>query len=129
VAIDVTYQILVDKLREAVADRGGDYVYKPPGSADECLNWHQDTDTPGCIVGYVFHALGVSGNALSQYAGAASAFLTRNLALDGIIKLPDSEAHRSLISTLLYAVQTEQDTPGTSWGEAVDRAITATADA
>jgi len=76
----------------------------------------------------VFHALGVSGNALSQYAGAASSFLTRNLELDGIIKLPDSEAHRSLISMLLYTVQTEQDT-GTSWGRAVDGAITAIADA
>jgi hypothetical protein len=127
-AIDVTYQILVDKLREAVANRGGDYVYQPPGPTGECFNWHQDTDTPGCIVGYVFHALGVSGNVLLKHARASSAPLTHALEIEGIIKLPNFEAHRTLILTLLYAVQTAQDTR-TCWGEAVNRAITAIADA
>ena len=63
----VTLQDVNNMMNDALAARGTDYIY--PAVIDEwggrsCRYWHPETDSPGCIVGFVFHRLGASRETL-----------------------------------------------------------------
>lgn len=122
----VTYQRVVNALHAAVVDRGEDFVYTPPEGAPTgaCLNWHEDVDKPGCIVGYVLHSLGATKEQLAgknpvdseaTYAITASNTI-HNLETEHGWVLGDE------IATLLTQVQKFQDV-GEPWGEAVRKGI------
>jgi hypothetical protein len=127
----VTYQQVVDALHAAVAARGEDYVYMPPEGAQigVCLNWHENVDKPGCIVGYVLHSLGATKEQLkgSNYLGNPNPYaVTAGSTIQALENQHDwiLEDRDKIASVLMY-VQGLQDM-GTPWGEAVRKGIAVT---
>ncbi|RPJ30105.1 MAG: hypothetical protein EHM35_12890 [Planctomycetaceae bacterium] len=119
--IEVTYQMIVDGLHQAVRERGADYVYRTPPGAQVCLYWHPEAGEPGCIVGYVFHNLGVSKDYLILCNPSGAPQLIAWLVDWGVISFPN-EAEKILVSSLLTRVQSRQDEPK-PWGDAVYGAL------
>ena len=120
--IEVTYDKIVAKLHEAVANRGADYVYDP-GDTSYCRNWHNDTNTPGCIVGYVYHSLGIGGDILAVNPSRIATTLTADLVTDGLIRFPNQK-EEGRVARLLFAAQNAQDNL-VPWGSAVQDALEA----
>jgi hypothetical protein len=54
----------VQAVRDAVAERGKDYVYSSPDDYGNCKYWHEKNEQPGCLFGLALHKLGVSGEDL-----------------------------------------------------------------
>jgi hypothetical protein len=114
---ELTLERVNQLLDQAVAERGADYVYvRPQASADRrCLYSHGDS--PGCIVGYVLHKLGVPLITLAQYEGMPAREI---LPVLGLVPFdPDLRtAEQTEIVFLLNRVQHAQDRHQT-WGYAV----------
>lgn len=114
--IKLTLERTKELLAEAVALKGAGYIYTHPDgwvAADgdnpaSCRYVHDDQ--PGCIVGHVLHAAGVSLEALSEYEGQGAQDPAYQLAgaTDGAARLLDF-------------AQDHQDR-GVPWGEAVRQA-------
>lgn len=119
--IELSLDKAKELLAEAVALKGEDYVYTTPdgmqGSEDYqpyCLYVHDDQ--PGCIVGHVLHAAGVSLPVLLAEETNDAEGALRNLARENTLNYEDG------VSQLLQDVQGAQD-KGTPWGEAVREAL------
>lgn len=108
----------LDLLEQAVAERGADYI--DTDAKGSCTYLHYDTNTPGCIVGTVFHAAGLPIERLEAMdkLGSLMCISPKMLKVSYDIDITE-EAH-----ALLRTAQSEQDS-GTAWGLAVDRAIAA----
>lgn len=113
--INLTLDYTEELLRQAVADRGEDFVYEKPDGSNQCMYVH--SDGPGCIVGYVLHAAGVSLEALSEHEGTYASNLIYYLLGEEIIDSADREA-----TGLLDDIQDRQDA-GVPWGDAVGRSL------
>jgi hypothetical protein len=123
----VTYLQVVNALHAAVTDRGGDYVYEPVGSITACRNWHEETDEPGCIVGYVLHSLGAAKEQLAgQGLGGIQIEEPYSIAAGTTMAALECAGwtfkDRDKVLYLLSTVQSRQDRH-VSWGEAVARGI------
>lgn len=114
-AINLTLDYTKELLRQAVADRGEDFVYEKPEGAEQCMYVHEDG--PGCIVGYVLHAAGVPLEALNEHENTYASKMVRYLLDEEIIDSADEWA-----MDLLNTVQDRQDN-GVSWGLAVGRSL------
>ena len=79
----------LELLREAVDERGGDYIYLPPGAPDDqgCLYAHDDG--PGCGVGLALYRYGATLDDLKVMDGQgviqdAYAFLSFDVTEDAL---------------------------------------------
>lgn len=102
-----------DALKECIAERGEDFVYRKPMNSLKCLYIHRnddDTTTPGCGVGMALLKLGVPESA---FIGSISQNFApvQDLYLEGF-KLTDDALH------YLSTFQNEQDCMAT-WGESL----------
>lgn len=104
-------------LDEAVAEKGADFVYVPPGytladvgniDASECKYVHGNQC--GCLVGEVFHRAGASLQSLHRVEGLAPSEPELQNRIGVQVDAVTGE--------LLCAVQAKQDS-GAPWGEAV----------
>lgn len=127
--IKLDYALAVSLLRQAVEDRGADYVYTGPdderSSGDDipCRYAHHGPDgelTPGCIVGYVLHAAGAPLRELHQYEGQHAAALLGGLRAARLIEITDRDLER--VNDLLGRAQRHQDR-GVPWGAALRLAL------
>ena len=95
-------------LARAVAEKGEDYVYQPPeGRQRRCLYVHPDS--PGCIVGHVFHYLGVAPEVLARYEGSHAGLVASRLT--GV-------SPENPVAIALTVAQDAQDA-GEPWGRAL----------
>lgn len=108
--VDRTLQLL----REAVAEKGPDFVYKdlsgtPADSFAECRYVHGDE--PGCLVGNVLFRHGIPLVRMQDFEGEGAGRVVRELV----------DTYESPAPSVLVAAQETQDSGGT-WGEALDNA-------
>lgn len=108
----------IELLREAVTERGNDFVYSPPGRTTVCKYVHVDgEDVAGCGVGLALHKGGVSLDVLKTLDGIGassgiSAWGVNNKLRDGDVELTEDAA------SVLRSFQTRQDMRE-SWGVAL----------
>jgi hypothetical protein len=117
----------LDLLNQAITQRGSDYVYERPDDGLTCFYWHQEGDTPGCIVGLALHLAGVERETLrkadtipprgASHSGTTIASVVARgvLANDGVTLTPGAVS-------LLNQVQARQDDNET-WGDAVKHGV------
>lgn len=122
----------IDLLNQAVEQRGNGYRYERPGDGLTCFYWHQESNTPGCIVGLALHLAGAERETLRKadivppkgttHSGTTIASVVARgvLANDGITLTAKAVS-------LLNIVQSRQDDNET-WGDAVKRGINDTED-
>lgn len=114
--INLTYERTKELLKEAVAERGADYVDPDASRPTLCRNVHTAEDgktlVPGCIVGWVLHKAGVSLELLEENNMAAASSVLCELKEAGVLGYEVTALH------LLNRIQGLQD-GGVSWGEAV----------
>lgn len=120
--ITLTFEKTKQLLREAVAEKGEDYVYKNPSTqyshaACEYTHTVEGKTTPGCLVGNVLYRAGVPLKELTLREGSAYN-LFPTLEQDRIISF-DEKA-----SWLLKEAQRRQDN-GWTWGDSESLAIEA----
>lgn len=117
-----TVEQLTAAMREAVAERGADFVY-PKGQAGWTYNQYgvslcryvrSDVEEPACLIGVVLHKLGVSLGQLSGFEGDNSYAVVPAL-------FPDSPL---FLERALAAAQSAQDN-GRTWGVALQRFLEA----
>jgi hypothetical protein len=116
--VHLTLDLAKQLVERAIAEKGEDYVYLPPGGrvGEPCLNWHLQPDgqmVPGCIVGHVWHYLGFTNEDTGQ--GDAKHVL-------GYLEGYDHLTYTEDAADFLYAVQDQQDR-GVPWGEAYKEAL------
>jgi len=121
--IALSVESVAEALREAVEEKGADYVYTNEAgevanleNAVEIQCQYVHTDKPGCIVGNVLHRLGVPLYVLSDYETRPARSVVESLSGRGIL-----EFERKALDMLRYA-QSYQDN-GNSWGDAEVRAL------
>lgn len=113
--IDLTFARTVELLREAIEERGENYVYKSPTQGSSCLYVHhngQGGSTAGCIVGWVLHKAGVPLEALTRCENHPAVAVLEALESEGEGLRYEREA-----GVLLRRVQQWQDA-GEPWGTA-----------
>lgn len=119
--MDLTDEQIITTLRAVVAERP-DYVYERPAHmkpiygdnghiAADCLYVHTAPDdatdlTPGCLIGKVFHRLGVSLEDLVRWEGK------------GGFEVADEYGASTEVGNVLSTAQNSQDS-GQSWGVAL----------
>jgi len=116
--IVVTYDVLLAALREAVAEKGEDYVYKKRGAAgNRCVYVHEEDGkkVPSCIIGNAMHRLGVPLGNLHFLGGSEALF--NILVKGGVIADVEPKAR-----DLAMGVQAGQDY-GVPWGAALIQAV------
>ena len=119
--IELTAEKAHELMREAVAEKGEDYVYESPLASGECayLTYadpevpQEDPTGPSCIVGQVLVRVGVPLEILRGAEGFRPAKALAELADRGVIV----DCPARVVSALNHA-QIDQDT-GKSWGEAL----------
>lgn len=106
-------------LREAVAERGADYIYSKSEGSDgpfsSCLYVHKDAagnPRPGCGVGVVLHKAGVTLGSLAEEEGLSAMQVLGSMRVKGIL---DADP---FATELLLVFQGWQDT-GWPWGQAL----------
>jgi len=112
----VTFNDIRDAVSRAVATRGPNYIY--PATIDDhgtrvCQYWNTETDTPDCIVAWVFHRLGATRAQFSDCEGSGATMVMRRLQEDGWNFGDEFER----ISFYLSNLQGLQDS-GCTWGHA-----------
>jgi hypothetical protein len=110
--IEITQEKFMSALRDAVAEKGDDYVYsRLDGYVGTCLYVHDDE--PGCIMGNALHRMGVSLDQLGDKEGEGITSVLEYLHNRGIIG-----DYPSLDLEKLSSIQAAQDC-GSTWGKAV----------
>lgn len=110
--IKVTEEQFTAAMREAVAERGPDFVY-PLGEegwtdgGETCRYVRADVDEPACIIGMALHKVGVP---LGQFEDV------EGLAADEAIKLLVNTSDK--VKSAAADAQTRQD-QGRTWGDAL----------
>lgn len=121
------YDETLSLLRAAVELKGEDYVYTNPngematidGGITDCFYVDESGDdaVPSCIVGHVFHAMGIPVLDMLKIEGSSvNSDVTEDLLRDNSIQVTPRATR------LLYSAQDLQDS-GHTWGEAVDDAV------
>lgn len=113
----LNYDEAISLLQRAIEEKGADYIYplaatveaRRLGQVGKCKNYLDD-GTPSCIVGHVFHYMGIHPEMYGQTDDAWAVAFDLGFELD----------ERTL--TLLRRVQYSQD-DGAPWGEAVSNAV------
>lgn len=113
---EVSVKEVFELLDLAVADRGEDFVYEKSDTTF-CMNFHGDE--PGCIVGWVFHHLGVTGEQATDCQANKTDARTAYYHLGGTRQFNTSEDGLDV----LLCAQSYQDA-GDSWGKSVAKART-----
>jgi hypothetical protein len=108
--IELTLEKAIELAKQAVADRGEDYVYEKPEDVEVCQYVHDDG--PGCIVGYILNKAGASLEELHDHEGTWASALTDRLEVTGVLTA-SYEAN-----VFLDAIQGKQDN-GKNWGQAL----------
>ena len=122
---NVTYQQTLEAMRAAVEEKGEKYVYQRPKNPHipgdklgSCLNTSADGKEPGCLVGNVFHRLGVplewlfTPEIINNSAGGVISALRQREEYEF-----DEKSYK-----LLAEAQSLQD-QGAPWGQALTNAI------
>ncbi len=105
ITLDLEKAILL--IGRAIKERGSDYVYQKTAGAYSCQNWHEDTDTPGCIIGLAMFYL--VGDKVKEHPVGAERGLLYNL---GVVA-------SEITHTYLSSIQSAQD-HGQTWGQAAE---------
>lgn len=118
--ITITEDQFVKAMRDAVQERGPDFVY-PQGEpgwgrydewteeySAECLYVRDDADEPACLIGTALHKAGVPLELLRAHEGKNGKYVVQ------VYGLPERVAKAA------YLAQAEQDTCST-WGAALNR--------
>lgn len=113
---EVSVKEIFEILDLAVADRGEEFVYEKV-VGDFCMNFHGDE--PGCIVGWVFHHLGVTGEQANDRQANKADARTAFYHLSGTRQFTMTDDGLDV----LLRVQAYQDA-GDPWGEAVQQTRT-----
>lgn len=105
-------------LREAVAEKGADYIYTTPegvqANGNVVCSYVHNGGEPGCIVGNVLHRWGVGLDALLRIEGSTATILGSGVWHDG-----RTERYLSRpVAGVLVAAQRAQDR-GEPWGMAL----------
>ena len=112
------FELTLDKAKDLVLktieEKGEDYVYERFEGADTCSYVHGDV--PGCLVGHVLFAAGVSLEWMSEHEGAAADNIIRRAVSDQLISADDDTRR------FLTGVQEYQDAQET-WGDSYRHAI------
>lgn len=120
--IELTFEKTVQLLREAVAERGEDFVYEPDDVEEGCTYVHRGDDDslcPGCLVGDVLIRAGVPAETfidldINKETGAWLAL--EKLKAAGLID------YDRATEVTLHRAQLEQDEKQT-WGDAMEIGI------
>jgi hypothetical protein len=122
--IHLTYEMVRDELIKLAEERP-DYVYEkvliPGTNVPQCAYIARTKDglKPSCLIGHVFHRLGVPLELLDNDDGAAFELIT-DLLNDGVVVFDDNR--RSDVSHLCGLAQMNQDA-GVPWGLSVSNAL------
>lgn len=117
----ITADEAIQALRDLVADRGVEYVYRSPRhvAPDECVYFDDETGHPSCGVGFALSRIGVPVEALwnldvasNRCSASISSRAAENVLWDYDFALTEEA------SVVLYAFQAKQDA-GRPWGEAL----------
>ena len=114
---ETTPERTLELLREAVNERGKDYVYQNdpqnnfgnPLNESTCLYVRPSGSGPACIAGVVFHKYGVPLETLKKKEGRVARGVASDLGFDAVS------------SMLLSEAQCAQDS-GQTWGKALEHA-------
>jgi len=125
-SIDLTIENVIEALKEAVAEKGEEYVYvnkygqsalDDDGYPSGISCHYLDLDSnPSCIVGNVLYRLGVPFNEMYDN-GEDSSALVKRLHQEGVIS-----AVQLGVLPILYTAQGMQDM-GATWGVVLEKAI------
>lgn len=121
----VDQKLAVELLERAVAEKGADYIYFPPGSSGTCL--YDNGDTPGCIVGHALSYLGVSNPDLGRLDDAPDN--SDEISSSGILPLSNTRVLEAITGVTLtpeaeevWAIAQRYQDDKVSWGLAVSHA-------
>lgn len=116
--VTITKEDALRALREAVAEKGAEYVYELENDLDSC-KYVKDGEA-SCLVGNALHRLGVPIEVLTEldyaYLGNTSATIDQTAALD--VLMAHSVTLSSEAVTALQNAQRSQDRTDT-WGKAL----------
>ena len=115
--IELTFDRALELAKQAVEERGEDYVYSPPkddegNEIDSCVYVHNGA--PSCLVGEVMFRAGVPLEAMLLHNESNVNGLV--MELDAIVQVD------TRTEFILSGMQGEQDN-GTPWGRSVSRAV------
>ena len=103
VTSQITFRQALDGAWAALQEKGYYYVYTNPAGEracsdpltnTACFNWHQNTNTPGCIVGNILYRSGVPETKLIfNYRESAHSFMddVTGEALDFLVQLQSTQ--------------------------------------
>lgn len=117
----LTYENTVLALKNAVALKGEDYVYKVSANTrgPACVYFGRDKQ-PSCIVGHLLAEMGVEPFAFNSKTNSSS---VTALMSKGVLEVDDLDANfRSRTLELLAMTQNKQDN-GIPWGRALEEGI------
>jgi hypothetical protein len=124
--VTISYADAKQALETLVAERGPDYVYRPPvpaepdGMTGMCVNVHKDADgnlVEGCLAGAALHRLGVPLEDLRDHNASG---------VSSVVDCLNIDIAESAVQLLGWA-QRNQD-QGVPWGVALSLALRAVED-
>lgn len=122
--VTITAADAISAMQKCVEERGFNYVYRKIDDGKPCLNWHEETDEPGCIVGMALYKLGVPAEILrANDVGPAGQW--QDMLREVNLKDYGCEFNHFRITrnatTLFTIAQVAQDN-GAPWGAALETA-------
>lgn len=106
-----TYDEVLEGLREVVATKATDYVYRTPDYTNTCAYWDNQKDCPSCMIGVYLNTIGYEAELLRDLDG-----LSDPAWIDNPLDLHEGFTDKA--NDLMKTVQLHQDT-GSTWVEAL----------